>query len=114
MLKKLFMIVGTVILFIGCAGKIESSTVTEETALTKVQLIDQEACPSLKYSDKFNAAFVRKGACGTLKNVEFVLNYNGASCSGSEQIVNMDKYISERTGSKCDSYPIYTYTKKSK
>jgi phosphoribosylformimino-5-aminoimidazole carboxamide ribonucleotide (ProFAR) isomerase len=69
-------------------------------------------CKPLHYADKFEAAFIRSGGCGSLQDVEFVKEYNGLKCTGGEMVVDMEKYTSTKTDKVCQDYPIYQYTKK--
>jgi hypothetical protein len=74
---------------------------------------EQAPCPSgPMYSDSFDVAFIRSGACGTLKDVEFVKAYNGQICAGQEKVVDMSKYVSFDFEELCGTYKIYRYKKK--
>lgn len=94
--------------------KAEAEKCWNEKCELKEAELGKNKCPSLLYSDNFQAVFIRETNCGSLKDVHFVYRYNG-SCTETKAMVNMEKYIVLDSLEICKddtSKRIYTYKKK--
>lgn len=101
-------------LICGPLTKKEAEKCWNEKCDSKKAEIATDKCPSLLYSDNFQAVFIRETNCGSLKDVHFVFRYNG-SCTETKAMVNMEKYIVTDSLEICkddSSKRIYTYKKK--